>query len=168
MVGGRSTLVTEMCLIINRIARLDRADPMRATEELALVAVIRRERSRVPLGEGAFDLLAAPGGPMARPAGAPRDPRRRPPSLTQERRQRPGPGPGPSGAQGGPRPPPGYETVDLTEDNDEEMLDTPASPSPHVSEYEMETDEEEELLASPAHRDNNSSDSDDGFLIGRC
>jgi len=57
---------------------------MRATEELALVAVLRRERrrSRVPLGEGAFDLLAAPGGPMTRPRppGAPRNPRRRPAS----------------------------------------------------------------------------------------
>jgi len=46
------------------------ADPMRATEELALMAVLHPERrcSRVPLGEGAFDLLAAPGGPLTRPA----------------------------------------------------------------------------------------------------
>jgi len=99
MVGGPQTLVTEIATIINRIARLDRADPMRATEELALVAIIRRERrhSRVPLGEGAFDLLAAPGGPMTRrpPAGAPRDPRDRPSSPFQGRR--PGPAPGPSG-----------------------------------------------------------------------
>jgi len=43
---------------------------MRATEELDLVAVLIRERrrSRVPLGEKAFELLAALGGPMARPA----------------------------------------------------------------------------------------------------
>jgi len=34
MVGGRQTLVPEMSVIINRIARLDRADPIRATEEL--------------------------------------------------------------------------------------------------------------------------------------
>jgi len=53
--------VTEISTIVNRIARLDRADPMRATEELALMAVLRRERrrSRVPLGKGAFDILAA-------------------------------------------------------------------------------------------------------------
>jgi len=100
MVEGRYTLLREMAVVINRIARLDRADPMRATEELALVAIIRRERrrSRVPLGEGAFDTLAAPGGPMSRPA--PRDPRRRPsPPPTADLQ------PGPSGAQGGPSSP---------------------------------------------------------------
>jgi len=65
MVGGRQILVAEISAIVNRTSRLDRADPMRATEEMALVAVLRRERrrSRVPLGEGAFDLLAAPEGP---------------------------------------------------------------------------------------------------------
>jgi len=63
-------------------------------------------------------------------------------------------------AQGGPRrPPPGYETVDFTADaDDEEMIDAPASPSPHVS--DMETDEEADLLAFPG---DSSSDSDDGF-----
>jgi len=87
MMGGRQTLVTELTLIINRIQCLSRTDPMRTTEELALVAALvhERRRSRVPLGEGAFELLAAPGGPMARPtppgtSGAPRDPRRRQPS----------------------------------------------------------------------------------------
>jgi len=74
MVEGRYTLLTEMAVIMSRIARLDWADPMRATEEMALVDIIRRERrrSRVPLGRAAFALLAAPGGPMSRPA--PRDP----------------------------------------------------------------------------------------------
>jgi len=97
MVGGRQPLVTELMTITNRIQRLDRADPMRVTEERALVAALLPERrcSRVPLGEGAFELLAAPGGPMARPtpsgsAGAPGDPRHRPPL----------PKPGPSGTQG--------------------------------------------------------------------
>jgi len=54
MVEGRQTLVTEITAIVNHIARLDRADPIRATEELALVTVRRRERRRsgVPLGEG--------------------------------------------------------------------------------------------------------------------
>jgi len=73
MMGGRQTLVTELTLIINRIQRLGRIDPMRATEELTLVAVLvsERRRSRVPLGEGAFKLLAAPMGPwlvLHRPA----------------------------------------------------------------------------------------------------
>jgi len=200
MIGGRHTLVTELITIINGIQRLDRTAPMRAAEELALVAVLIRERcrSRVPLGEGPFKLLAAPDGPMARPttsdpSGAQRDPRRHPPppsstsepqpgpsgaqgrpgrppspqpgpSGTQGGRQRPEPPPGPSGAQGGPRrPPPGFETVDLTADadtEDEEMIDAPASPSPHVS--DMKTDEEADLLAYPG---SNSSDdsSDDGF-----
>jgi len=167
MVGGRQTLVAKMSIIINRIARLDRADHMRATEELALVAVIMRERrrSRVPLGEGAFDLLAAPGGPMTRrpPAGAPRDPRRRPASPPQGRRQGPGPAPGPSGAQGGPRPPPGFETVDLMTDDGDNMDTAPATPPPTVSDDEMETDEEEDLLASPGHHSSSDSDSDNGF-----
>jgi len=52
MIGGRQPVVTELMTIINRIQRLDRADLMRATEELALVAVLLRERhrTRVPLG----------------------------------------------------------------------------------------------------------------------
>jgi len=70
MVGGRQTLVAEISAIVNRISRLDRADPIRVTEEMALVAVLRRERcrSRVPLEEGVFDQLAAPVRPMTRPA----------------------------------------------------------------------------------------------------
>jgi len=60
--------------------------------------------------------------------------------------------------------------VDLTaDDNEEEMPEAPATPSPHVSDNEddgqMETDNEEDLLASPSHnrdRDNSNSD-DDGF-----
>jgi len=35
MVEGRYTLLLEMAVVINRIARLDRADPMRAIEELS-------------------------------------------------------------------------------------------------------------------------------------
>jgi len=69
MIGGRRTLVNELSLIIHRIQHLDRDDPMRATEEIALVDVILRERRRsaVLLGDGAFAQLAAPGGPMAPP-----------------------------------------------------------------------------------------------------
>jgi len=68
MMGGRQSLVTELIKIVNRIQRLDRNDPMRATEEQALVEVLLRERhrSRVPLGEGAFPKLAAPGGLLSR------------------------------------------------------------------------------------------------------
>jgi len=63
MIGGRRSLVNELVVIINRI---DRDDPMRVTEEQALIAVLIRERRRsaVPLGEGAFHQLAAPGGPI--------------------------------------------------------------------------------------------------------
>jgi len=138
MVGGKRTLANELSVIIHRIQRLERDDLIRATEETALVDVVMRERRRsgVPLGDGAYAVLSAPGGPLAHttppgPSGAPRDPRRRPPqpstsdpqpgpqegpghppspqpgpSETQGGRQRPGPPPGPSGAQGGPRHPP--------------------------------------------------------------
>jgi len=161
MVTGRYTLLRELAVVMNRIARLDWTDPMRATEEMTLVDIIRRERrrSRVPLGGGAFALLAAPGGPMSR--AAPRDPRRRPtPPPTDD------PRPGPSGAQAGPaspprhrgrgrrrgsarpRPPPGF--VDLTADDDDEMA-TPATPPPQVSDNEEDMDlgEEDALLAAP-------------------
>jgi len=81
MVGGKRTLANELSVIIQR---LERDDPMRATEEEALVAVVMRERRRsgVPLGDEAYAILAAPGGPLAHtvppgPTGAPRDPRRR-------------------------------------------------------------------------------------------
>jgi len=55
--------------------------------------------------------------------------------------------------------------VDLTADadtEDEQMDDAPASPSPNVSDNEMETDEEADLLASPGNNNDDSS-SDDGF-----
>jgi len=67
MIGGRRALVNELVIIINRIDRLGRNDPMKVTEEQTLVTVLLRERHRsaVPLGEGAFALLGAPGGPMA-------------------------------------------------------------------------------------------------------
>jgi len=105
LVGGKRALANELSLIIHRIQRLDRDDPMRATEETTLVDVIRRERVRsaVPLGDGAYPLLAPPGGPLAcptlpGPTGAPRDPRRHQPqsSSTSD------PETGPSGAQGRP------------------------------------------------------------------
>jgi len=72
MIGGRQSLVNELIIIINRIQRLDRDNPMRKTEEQALVAVLLRERCRsaVPLGDGAFPQLVAPGRPMA-PAAQP-------------------------------------------------------------------------------------------------
>jgi len=40
MICGRRPLVNELVLIINRIDRLDRDDPMRVTEEQALVTVL--------------------------------------------------------------------------------------------------------------------------------
>jgi len=173
MVGGRQPFVNELLIIVRRIQRLDRRDPMRITEETLLEVLLReRRRSLVPLGDGAFDTLAAPGGPL--------DPRRRPspsspsqpglsgsarpqspqsgPSRGRGRRRRPGPSPGPSGAQGGPRrPPPGF--VDLTADDDEPM-ETPDSPSPNVSDNDaaMATDDEDAVLG-PA----DDSSSDDGF-----
>jgi len=111
MMGGRQTFVTKLTIIVNRIQHLDCTDPMRALEERTLVDVLLKEhrRSRVPLEKGAFDFLAAPGGPMAPPTqpgptGAPHDPRRRPPpsSITD-------PQPSPSGAQGGPGRPPSLQ-----------------------------------------------------------
>jgi len=104
MIGGRQPLVTEILAIVRRIQRLTRGDPMRVTEEQALLEVLLRERrcSGVPLGDGAFALLVAPGGPLAPPpqrgpTGLPCDPRRRPPPSSSS-----DPQPGPSGAQGGP------------------------------------------------------------------
>jgi len=40
MISGRRSLVNELSIIINRIDRLDRDDPMGVTEKLALVAVL--------------------------------------------------------------------------------------------------------------------------------
>jgi len=109
MVGGKLILANELSVIIHRIQRLARDDPMRATEEEALVAVVVRERHRsgVPLGDGAYATLTAPGGPLAHttppgPSGATRDPRRRPPPSSAPEPPRPSsPQPGPSGTQGG-------------------------------------------------------------------
>jgi len=105
MVGGKLTLVNELWAIVNQIQRLGCDDPMRVTEERALVDVLLRERRRSagPLGDGAFSQLAAPGGPLARPAqpgtsGPKRDPRCCPPPPPST----PGPPPGPFGAQVGP------------------------------------------------------------------
>jgi len=64
------------------------------------------------------------------------------------------------------RPPPGFKTVDLTADTEEDDMNTaPATPPPTVSDSEgdnMETDEEADNLASPGNN-SSSSDSDDGF-----
>jgi len=81
MVGGKRTLADELYQVIRRIQRLDGEDPMRATEEAALVAIVLRERRRsgVPLGDGAYATLAAPGGLLAH-AAPPPDPPRRPQS----------------------------------------------------------------------------------------
>jgi len=54
--------------------------------------------------------------------------------------------------------------VDLTE-SDEEMLQAPATPPPHVSgDEDMDVPEEDELLHYGIGRDHDNSDSDeDGF-----
>jgi len=168
MVGGRLLLANQLLMIIHRIQRLDNSDPMRAVEEEALVALVMRERRRlgVPLEDGAYATLAAPGGPLAH-AAPPRDPRRRPgpSSSAPPPRCSPSPQRGTSGARDGPpRPPPGF--VDLTEEDDE-MDDTPAFPSPHVSgdsdSDDMDTDGEEDLLAYHGlNRDDSDSD-EEGF-----
>jgi len=61
MVGGRRLLANQLRLIMHRIQRLERDDPMRAVEEEALVVIVMRERRRsgVPLGNGAYATLAA-------------------------------------------------------------------------------------------------------------
>jgi len=148
------------------IQRLGRNDPMRAVEGEALVALVldERRRSSAPLGDGAYATLAAPGGPFAlaalqrrsrcrpQPSSSAPPPHRstspcRGPSRGRGRRPYRA-SPGPSGAQGGPRrPPPGF--VDLTTDNEEEPMDTPATPPPHVSsedEEDMATDDEDRYL----------------------
>jgi len=54
--------------------------------------------------------------------------------------------------------------VDLTAEEDEEMDDSPASPSPNVSEDDMDTDEEEDLLVyNGINRDQDSGSNEDGF-----
>jgi len=70
---------------------------------------------------------------------------------------------GPSGAQGGPlRPPPGFETVDLTPDADteEDVDEAPAIPPPNVSDSEgdMETDDEDKLLPYAGEADSSDDD----------
>jgi len=163
MAGGRRLLADAFFAVMRRIQRLARNDPMRAVEEEALVALVldERRRSNTPLGDGAYAILAAPGGPLALSAPQ-RHPRRRPqPSSSAPPPRRStyplrGPSrgrgrrpyrasPGPSRAQGGPRrTPPGY--VDLT--TEDEPMDTPATPPPHVSsgEEDMATDEEDQYL----------------------
>jgi len=56
MIGGRNTLVDVLVIIVNRIQRLHRDDPMRETEEQELANFLLRERrcSSVPLGEASF------------------------------------------------------------------------------------------------------------------
>jgi len=160
MAGGRRLLADAFFVVMRRIQRLARNDPMRAVEEEALVALVldERRRSSAPIGDGAYAILAAPGGPLAL-AVPPRRPRQRPqatsaaPPATRPTYPRPGPSrgrgrrpyrasQGPSGAPGGPR---RQEYVDLTTEED---MDAPATPPPHVSsgEEDMATDEEDRLL----------------------
>jgi len=159
---------------------------MRALEEEALVAIVMRERRRsgVPLGDGAYASLSAPGGPLAN-AAPPRDPRHRPPpsssapapghptspqpgpSETQGGRHPPGTPPGPSGARGGlGRTPPGFVDLIADADTEDDAMDAaPATPPPNVSDdsnNKMATHEEADLLASPGSNNDDSS-SDDGF-----
>jgi len=167
MVGGRLLLVNQLLLIIRRIQRLGLADPMRAVEEEALVALVMQKRRRldVPLGDGEYATLAAPVGPLAH-AAPPRDPCRRPPQSASAPppHRSTSPQPGPSGAQRGPRrPPQGF--IDLTTEGDKDMDDTPATPSPNVSDSEsegtrtpMDTEDEDHLL----HMNRDDSDKD-GF-----
>jgi len=79
MAGGRRLLADAFFVIMRRIQRLARNDPMRAVEEEALVDLVldERRRSTVPLGDRAYAILAAPGGPLAL-AVPPQHPRRRP------------------------------------------------------------------------------------------
>jgi len=103
MIGGRRVLVDELMLIVNRIQRLHREDPMRASEEQELINVLltERQRSAGPLGKASFPQLEAPGGPLGRAprtglSGAQGGPHPTPnPSST------PDPQPWPSGVQGG-------------------------------------------------------------------
>jgi len=79
MAGGRRLLADAFYTVMRRIQRLARDDPMRAVEEDALVTIVldERRRSNAPLGDGAYAILAAPGGPLAL-AAPQRDPHRRP------------------------------------------------------------------------------------------
>jgi len=175
MIGGRQPLVTELLTIVRRIQPLTHDDPRRVTEERALLDVLMRERrrSRVPLGDGTFALLAAPGGPLVPPpqqggpTGAPWDPRRQPPppsafagapgpSGAQEAPGRPSsPQPGPSGTQGGrqrTRPPPGPSGAQ----------GGPRRPPPGFETVDLtadaDTEDDEEMDAAPATPSPNVSD----------
>jgi len=43
MVGGKKILANKLSIVIHRIQRLERDDPMRAVKEEALVAIVMRE-----------------------------------------------------------------------------------------------------------------------------
>jgi len=165
MAGGPRLLADAFYVVMRRIQRLSKDDPMRAVEEDALMTIVldERRRSNAPLGDGAYATLAAPGGPLAlaapqrhtrrrpRPASSappphwPTSPQQRPSRGRSRRRFRAAPGP--SGAQGGPS----QEYVDLTS---EEAIETPATPPPQVSgDEEMNTDEEDRYLG-PRDDDN--------------
>jgi len=174
MIGGRRSLVTELMTIINKIQRLQHGDPMRGIEEQALVALLLRERRRsgVPLGDGAFSQLVAPGDRSGiLPNQAHWGPHETP-IVVHNHLPPPGPGPppGPSGAQDGPhRPPPGFlEMVNLTADADtekEEMDKAPVTPSPNVSDgSDTKTDEDKDVLTYTGEgRDGADSSDEDGF-----
>jgi len=180
MAGGRRLVADAFYAVMRQIQRLARDNPMRAVEEEALVAIVLAERRRAnaPSGDGAYATLAAPGGPLAL-AAPQRRPRRRPqpsssappPHRSTSPRQGPSRGrgrrpyrasPGPSGAQVGPcRPPPCF--VDLTSDNDDPM-ETPVTPPPHVSsgDEDMDIAEEDRYLGPRGGSEHSSSD--DGLL----
>jgi len=67
MAGGRRLLADNLYTVIRCIQRLARDDPMRAVEEETLVALVlaKRRRANTPSGDGAYSILAAPGGPLA-------------------------------------------------------------------------------------------------------
>jgi len=172
MAGGRRLLADAFFNVMRRIQRLGRNDPMRAVEEEALVALVldERRRANAPSGDGAYVTLAAPGGPLA--LAAPRRRTRRPPTSSSapppHRPTSPRQGPSRAGqtplqgltwAQGGPRRPP-QEFVYLT--TEEEPMETPATPPPHVSSGEdMATVEEDRYLGprdDHQHRDDSSDD----------
>jgi len=107
MVEKQYILIAELMVIFNRIARLSYTDPMRRTEEQAVLDLLaaRRIRSLVPRGVAAFLALGAPPPrAAATPTPDPPDrgsspPQSHPRSSGNQDRGRPtSPQPGPSGA----------------------------------------------------------------------
>jgi len=149
MVGGRRLLANSFYTVMRRIQLLSRDDPARAVEEDALVDLVLAERGRAsaPIGEGAYAILGAPGGPLTlaatlRPHRRPQaassaplphrstSPRARAPRGHGRRPYRASTGP--SAAHGGPRrPPPGFVDLTTEEDMDVEKEDHYLGPRDH-------------------------------------